>query len=69
MNEGNVFAVGGYNNGSLPPQHCSLPFGVNCTRGNSSTEPYLASHNILLAHTSAARLYKEKYLVLYKLFI
>uniref|UniRef100_A0A7N2LUU9 Beta-glucosidase 11-like n=1 Tax=Quercus lobata TaxID=97700 RepID=A0A7N2LUU9_QUELO len=61
MNEGNVFAVGGYNNGSLPPQHCSLPFGVNCTRGNSSTEPYLASHNILLAHTSAARLYKEKY--------
>ncbi|KAM3749822.1 hypothetical protein ACB098_05G215400 [Castanea mollissima] len=59
MNEGNVFALGGYNHGSLPPQHCSLPFGVNCTRGNSSTEPYLASHNILLAHTSAARLYKE----------
>ncbi|KAL4629164.1 hypothetical protein ACB092_05G288500 [Castanea dentata] len=61
MNEGNVFALGGYSHGSLPPQHCSLPFGVNCTRGNSSTEPYLASHNILLAHTSAARLYKEKY--------
>ncbi|KAK7838677.1 hydroxyisourate hydrolase [Quercus suber] len=61
MNEGNVFAVGGYINGSLPPQHCSLPFGVNCTRGNSSTEPYFASHNILLARTSAARLYKEKY--------
>ncbi|GMY38321.1 beta-glucosidase 11-like isoform X15 [Fagus crenata] len=61
MNEANVFVMGGYDTGFLPPQHCSPPFGFNCTRGNSSTEPYLATHHILLAHASAARLYKEKY--------
>ncbi|GLT53493.1 hypothetical protein SLA2020_267590 [Shorea laevis] len=61
VNEANVFVIGGYDGGYLPPQHCSSPFGVNCTRGNSSTEPYLAAHHILLAHASAAILYKEKY--------
>ncbi|XAR61333.1 hypothetical protein NMG60_11035009 [Bertholletia excelsa] len=30
-------------------------------RGNSSSEPYIAAHNILLAHASAARLCKSKY--------
>ncbi|KAB1214494.1 Beta-glucosidase 11 [Morella rubra] len=61
MNEANVFVLGGYDGGYLPPRHCSPPFGVNCTRGNSTTEPYLASHYILLAHASAATLYREKY--------
>ncbi|KAM4113388.1 hypothetical protein ACJW30_05G217100 [Castanea mollissima] len=61
MNEANVFAMAGYESGSTPPEHCSPPFGINCTKGNSSTEPYLATHHILLAHASAARLYKEKY--------
>ena len=64
-----MFVIGSYNGGYLPPGHCSSPFGINCTRGNSSTEPYLATHHILLAHASAARLYKEKYQVLLKLFI
>lgn len=64
-----MFVLGGYDGGYLPPQHCSSPFGVNCTRGNSTTEPYLAAHHILLAHASAATLYKEKYQVLYNLFI
>ncbi|KAM2946476.1 hypothetical protein COP2_029272 [Malus domestica] len=45
--------------GFLPPQRCSAPFGVNCSRGNSSTKPYMAAHhNIMLSHASAARLYK-----------
>ncbi|XP_050371137.1 beta-glucosidase 11-like [Argentina anserina] len=61
MNEPNVFVLGGYDIGFLPPQHCSAPFGVNCSRGNSSTEPYLAIHNILLSHASAAALYKQTY--------
>nr|XP_023882289.1 beta-glucosidase 11-like isoform X1 [Quercus suber] len=61
MNEANVFVIAGYESGVTPPEHCSPPFGINCTRGNSSTEPYLATHHILLAHASAARLYKEKY--------
>ncbi|KAB8396280.1 hypothetical protein FH972_024822 [Carpinus fangiana] len=61
VNEANVFVLEGYDTGFLQPQHCSSPFGVNCTRGNSSIEPYLAAHHILLAHASAAVLYKEKY--------
>ncbi|KAF3442435.1 hypothetical protein FNV43_RR16351 [Rhamnella rubrinervis] len=62
INEPNVFAQGGYDAGVLPPQRCSPPFGrVNCTRGNSSTEPYIAAHHILLAHASAVRLYRKKF--------
>ncbi|XVE59820.1 hypothetical protein DITRI_Ditri05aG0077600 [Diplodiscus trichospermus] len=63
LNEANVFVLAGYDTGLMPPQLCSLPF--NCTsKGNSSTEPYMAAHNILLAHAAAAaaeRLYKKKY--------
>ncbi|MCL7049667.1 hypothetical protein MKW94_022452 [Papaver nudicaule] len=62
INEGNVFVLGAYNIGILPPQRCSSPFGAsNCTSGNSTTEPYLVAHNCLLAHASVARLYKSKY--------
>ncbi|KAJ9696518.1 hypothetical protein PVL29_008638 [Vitis rotundifolia] len=62
LNEGNVFVLAGYDMGSLPPQRCSPPFGYRpCTKGNSSFEPYIAGHHLLLAHASAARLYKKKY--------
>ncbi|KAL2945377.1 Beta-glucosidase 11 [Bienertia sinuspersici] len=62
FNEANIFALGGYDVGSSPPARCSFPFGfVNCTAGNSTTEPYSAAHNILLAHASAAMIYKERY--------
>ncbi|XP_047181503.1 beta-glucosidase 11-like [Vigna umbellata] len=60
VNEGNVHAAFGYDVGALPPQRCSSPI-ANCSRGNSSTEPYLAAHHMLLAHASAARLYRKKY--------
>ncbi|XP_023913203.2 beta-glucosidase 11 isoform X1 [Quercus suber] len=60
VNEPNVFVTGGYDLGFAPPQRCSPPFGY-CSRGNSSTEPYMAAHHILLAHASAARLYHKKY--------
>lgn len=65
VNEPNVFVLGGYDLGFLPPERCSFPFGrnKNCSKGNSTTEPYLALHNILLAHASAANLYKTKYKV------
>ncbi|XP_058761949.1 beta-glucosidase 11-like [Vicia villosa] len=61
VNEVNVFAMFGYGVGTVPPQRCS-PFSIaNCSRGNSSTEPYLAAHHMLLAHASAASLYNKKY--------
>ena len=63
LNEVNVYAIYGYDNGMTPPQRCSPSFVANCSRGNSSTEPYLAAHHMLLAHASAARLYRKKYKV------
>ncbi|XP_078178475.1 beta-glucosidase 31-like isoform X2 [Carex rostrata] len=63
LNEPNVEPLGGYDTGILPPQRCSYPFGANCTEGNSTTEPYIVAHNLLLAHASAVSLYREKYQV------
>lgn len=63
INEANVFALGGYDIGITPPKHCSAPFGSNCTSGDSTTEPYIVAHNCLLAHASAADLYKREYQV------
>lgn len=63
LNEGNVESVEGYDEGSLPPQRCSSSSISNCSKGNSSTEPYLVTHHMLLAHASAAKLYRTKYKV------
>lgn len=65
-----MVAMAGYDMGMMPPGRCSTSFlGINCTKGNSSYEPYVAAHNMLLAHASAARLYKKKYKVLYAGFV
>ncbi|XP_054789015.1 beta-glucosidase 11-like [Prosopis cineraria] len=61
MNEPNIFVIGGYDSGFLPPQRCSTSSISNCSKGNSSTEPYIAAHNILLSHAAAASLYRKKY--------
>lgn len=61
INEPNVFAIGGYDTGIVPPKRCSPPFGTNCDRGNSTFEPYVAVRHILLAHALTRRLYKNKY--------
>uniref|UniRef100_A0ACD5XXE9 Uncharacterized protein n=1 Tax=Avena sativa TaxID=4498 RepID=A0ACD5XXE9_AVESA len=63
VNEPNIETISGFGSGRLPPRRCSDPFciGVNCTRGNSTTEPYVAAHNLLLAHASAVSLYRDKY--------
>jgi len=63
VNEPNIETVGGYDEGILPPQRCSSPFGFPCNGGNSTTEPYIAAHHLLLAHASAVSLYREKYQV------
>ncbi|CAF1705783.1 unnamed protein product [Brassica oleracea] len=43
INEPNMLAWGGYDLGVSPPMHCSPQFGIgNCSKGNSSTEPYIA---------------------------
>ncbi|GLT49780.1 hypothetical protein SLA2020_233130 [Shorea laevis] len=51
----------GYTNGSLAPGRCSEWQQLNCTGGDSGTEPYLVSHHQLLAHAAAVDLYRQKY--------
>ncbi|XP_006661423.1 beta-glucosidase 31 [Oryza brachyantha] len=61
VNEPNIEPIGGYDQGILPPRRCSFPFGISCDNGNSTTEPYIVAHHLLLAHSSAASLYRDKY--------
>uniref|UniRef100_A0A0E0JT71 4-hydroxy-7-methoxy-3-oxo-3,4-dihydro-2H-1,4-benzoxazin-2-yl glucosidebeta-D-glucosidase n=1 Tax=Oryza punctata TaxID=4537 RepID=A0A0E0JT71_ORYPU len=64
IDEPNVASIGSYDSGQLAPGRCSDPFGIRkCTIGNSSVEPYIAVHNMLLAHASVTKLYREKYQV------
>ncbi|CAK8574740.1 unnamed protein product [Lathyrus sativus] len=61
VNEGNACSIVGYSAGILQPQRCSSSSFSYCSKGNSSTEPYLVTHHMLLAHASAAKLYRKKY--------
>ncbi|TKW17370.1 hypothetical protein SEVIR_5G362001v4 [Setaria viridis] len=62
LDEVNVAALGSYDVVQIPLGRCSDPFGVTkCIVGNSSVEPYIAAHNMLLALASASRLYRGKY--------
>ncbi|KAJ4793415.1 beta glucosidase 11 [Rhynchospora pubera] len=60
--EPNIIGIGSYDSALWPPCHCSNPFGViNCTIGNSTVEPYIVVHNLLLSHASVYNLYHAKY--------
>ncbi|XP_062231227.1 beta-glucosidase 22-like isoform X2 [Phragmites australis] len=61
MDEPNVISIAAYDSGAFPPCRCSAPFGVNCTVGNSTVEPYVVGHNSIMAHASVVKLYREKY--------
>ncbi|KAB1224247.1 Beta-glucosidase 12 [Morella rubra] len=61
LNEPTGYSRGGYEFGALAPGRCSNWEGLNCTGGNSGTEPYLVTHHQLLAHAAAVKLYKQKY--------
>eukprot|EP01018_Ginkgo_biloba_P003115 Gb_13350 [translate_table: standard] len=60
FNEPNIIALLGYNLGMLAPKRCSFPPG-RCKTGNSTTEPYIVGHHILLSHAATVKLYREKY--------
>ncbi|XP_074556242.1 beta-glucosidase 12-like [Curcuma longa] len=63
FNEPWSYCSSGYSSGVFPPNRCSPFEFVKCGRGNSSTEPYLCAHHQLLAHATAAKLYRDKYQV------
>ncbi|KAJ1271855.1 hypothetical protein BS78_06G157900 [Paspalum vaginatum] len=60
FNEPNVAVRKGYMLGTYPPERCSPPFG-SCAAGDSDSEPYAATHNVVLAHATAVEIYKRKY--------
>ncbi|KAK9941272.1 hypothetical protein M0R45_017885 [Rubus argutus] len=61
LNEPWSYSNGGYVIGTFAPTRCSYWQKLNCTGGDSGTEPYLASHYQLLAHAAAVKLYRDKY--------
>lgn len=61
LNEPWAFAKHAYAEGSFAPGRCSPWQNLNCTGGDSATEPYIVSHNQILAHASAVNAYKTKY--------
>ncbi|KAH7537779.1 hypothetical protein FEM48_Zijuj03G0129500 [Ziziphus jujuba var. spinosa] len=65
INEPYIMAFTGYDLGTSPPGRCSPPAGPAgpCVPGNSSTEPYIVSHNVLLAHAEVVKLYRKKFQV------
>ena len=64
LNEPGSFALAGYNAATL--HQVDSKYAGNCTVGDSATEPYIISHNLILAHGTAATLYKKKYQVSFK---
>lgn len=60
LNEPFSYSINGYNGGTFAPGRCSKYVG-NCTAGDSSTEPYIAAHHLILSHGAAVNLYKHKY--------
>ncbi|KAK9999880.1 hypothetical protein SO802_019483 [Lithocarpus litseifolius] len=61
LNEPWSFSNGGYAEKSLAPGRCSTWQNLNCTGGDSGTEPYLVTHHELLSHAAAVEVYKKKY--------
>ena len=58
MNEPWTFVWLGYGTGANAPDRCTdADYNGNCAQygggGNSSTEPYIATHNVILAHATA----------------
>lgn len=63
LNEPLYYDLTGYAVGYGPPGRCSKWLHLNCSGGDSGTEPYIVAHNLLSAHAAAAQLYKQKYQV------
>lgn len=61
LNEPWSYSAEGYAMGVLAPGRCSTWQNLNCTGGDSATEPYLVAHHLLLSHSAAVQLYRHKY--------
>ncbi|PQP95505.1 hypothetical protein Pyn_25426 [Prunus yedoensis var. nudiflora] len=64
LNEPYGLSFHGYAIGGHAPGRCSSWYDSTCLGGDSAKEPYLVTHNLLLAHAAAVKLYKEEFQVL-----
>lgn len=61
FNEPWTYSINGYGSGVFAPGRCS---DARCSiggGGNTSTEPYIVTHNMLLSHAKAVQTYRQKY--------
>ncbi|AQK40584.1 Beta-glucosidase2 [Zea mays] len=61
FNEPQTFTSFSYGTGVFAPGRCSPGLDCAIPTGNSLVEPYIAGHNILLAHAEAVDLYNKYY--------
>ncbi|CAH2079557.1 unnamed protein product [Thlaspi arvense] len=59
FNEPYVYSVAGYDSGNKAMGRCSKWVNSLCVAGDSSTEPYLVSHHLLLAHAAAVEEFRN----------
>ncbi|KAL3726773.1 hypothetical protein ACJRO7_031641 [Eucalyptus globulus] len=58
FNEPNMYIYKGYILRTTLPSRCSYPLG-NCSYGDSTLEPHIATHNLVLSHPGAAEIYQK----------
>lgn len=63
FNEPHGFTIQGYDFGIQAPGRCSILLHLFCRKGNSSVEPYIVAHNILLSHAAAYHAYHKMFKV------
>jgi beta-glucosidase len=61
FNEPWTYCSQGYGTGIHALGRCSPYVSTSCAGGDSSREPYLAAHHVILAHATAVHLYRTKY--------
>ncbi|VAI33741.1 unnamed protein product [Triticum turgidum subsp. durum] len=61
FNEPWTYSTYGYATGVFAPGRCSPHVSASCGAGDSAREPYIVTHNILLAHAATVELYRRKY--------
>ncbi|KOM44458.1 hypothetical protein LR48_Vigan05g206300, partial [Vigna angularis] len=61
LNEPWSYSNNGYAVGTFAPGRCSEWQDSTCLGGDSGTEPYIVTHNLLLAHAAAVDLYRKEF--------
>ncbi|WZZ48490.1 hypothetical protein YC2023_048597 [Brassica napus] len=59
FNEPYIYSVAGYDKGNKAMGRCSKWVNSLCVAGDSSTEPYVVSHHLLLAHAAAVEEFRN----------